>query len=228
MSADIDEIAEGIYRVHTTAADFSFNQYLVLDDEPLLFHTGQRSLFPGIRAAVERVVPFERLRHAAFSHLEADECGGLNAVLAAAPQVQPAAGKYLARLDAEWFERPVRGLVDGDVLVTGRRRLRWMDTPHLPHGWSCGYLFEETTATLLCGDLFTQPGEGRAPLITSDILGPSETLRAGTDYFSHSTRARGQLERLAALQPKTLACMHGSAWSGDGAALLRALAEALS
>ena len=228
MGANIDEIAEGIYRVRSFARGLSFNQYLVMDEQPLLFHTGQRAIFADVRAAIERVTPFSRLRHAAFSHLEADECGAMNAVLGAAPEATPLCGTIAARLEAEWFDRPPRGLADGEVVTTGRRRLRWIETPHLPHGSSCGYLFDEGSKTLLCGDLFTQPGEATDPLVTTDILGPSEELRAKGDYFSHSTLARSHLERLAALQPTTLACMHGSAWAGDGAALLRALGDALA
>ncbi|MDQ3920549.1 MAG: MBL fold metallo-hydrolase, partial [Acidobacteriota bacterium] len=124
-------------------------------------------------------------------------------------------------------DRAPRALADGESLPLGRHTLRWLDTPHLPHAWECGFLFEEATRTLLCGDLFTQPGTGDEPLTESDILSPSEAFRRGMDYFSHSRGARSHLERLAALRPAALACMHGSAWRGDGAALLLALADSL-
>lgn len=228
----IDEIADGIYRIHTPVAlpdqAFNFNQYLVLDDEPLLFHTGPRALFPLVHEAVAAVLPVERLRHVAFSHVEADECGSLNQWLAAAPQAAPLCSRIAALVSvADLADRAPRALADGEVLVTGRRRLRWLDTPHLPHGWDSGLLFDETSATLFCGDLFTQGSDGGVPLSRGDILGPSEAFRAPLDYFAHAPQTGAQLARLAALRPGTLACMHGSAWQGDGAMLLRHLAEAL-
>ena len=231
---NVAEIADGVYRINTPlppgiAPDgFSFNQYLVADDEPLLFHTGPRKLFPLVREAVESVIPVARLRHVSFSHFEADECGSLNEWLAAAPHAAPACGAVAAMVSVgDVADRPPRALADGESLVTGRHRLRWVDAPHLPHGWECGYLFDETTRTLFCGDLFTQPGTGARPLTDSDILGPSEAFRRELDYFSHSKHARTLIGRLAELEPETLACMHGSAWRGDGAALLRALADSL-
>jgi flavorubredoxin len=228
----LDEIGDRMYRIHTPVPEipggFSFNQILVVDDEPLLFHTGGRRLFPGVRAAIERVLPIERLRWIGFSHLEADECGALNDFLAVAPHATPVAGRVGATIAlADSADRPARALDDGEVLATGTRRFTWFDTPHLPHGWECGYMFEATTRTLLCGDLFTQPGAEHAPVVDGDILGPSEAFRARLDYFSHARHARAQLERLAATAPRTLACMHGSAWTGDGAKLLGALAAAL-
>jgi glyoxylase-like metal-dependent hydrolase (beta-lactamase superfamily II) len=128
---------------------------------------------------------------------------------------------------ADFADRPPRGLADGETLELGRHRVRWIDTPHVPHGWECGYLFEERTRTLLCGDLFTQGGAEHAPLTESDILGPSEAMRASLDYFAHGVNTRPSLERLAALAPTTLACMHGSAWRGDGRGLLLKLADRL-
>ena len=232
----LDEIAAGLYRISTpvppsaVAGGFSFNQYLVVDDQPLLFHTGPRRLFGAVRDAVAAVLPPERLRWIAFSHLENDECGSLNEWLAAAPQAEPVCGRIAARISlAEMADRPPRALGDGEALRTGARELTWLDAPHLPHGWECGYLFERATGTLLCGDLFTQPGTGEGPPVTpGDILGPSEAMRARMDYFSGTPHARQLLERLAALRPSLLACMHGWAWRGDGAALLRALGEALA
>jgi flavorubredoxin len=229
---NVHEIAEGIYRISTPLAvvpgGFSFNQYLVVDEEPLLFHTGLRRMFPLVREAIDRVIPVEGLRYVAFSHFESDECGALNAFLAAAPNAVPVCSRVAAMVSVEDFaDRPPRALADDEVLATGRRRLRWFDAPHVPHGWETGFLHEETTATMLCGDLFTQGGTGETALTESDILGPSEAFRQPMDYFSHSRGAGAILERLAAAKPRTLAVMHGSAWSGDGGALLRQLAKTL-
>lgn len=182
----VDEVADGVFRISTPVpmdgvpGGFTFNQYLVLDDEPLLFHTGLRRLFPAVREAVARVLPVDRLRWIGLSHVEADECGALNEWLAVAP-----------------------------------------------HAWECGLLHESRSGTLLCGDLFTQGGDGRPALTETDILGPSEAFRRPMDYYAHARDGRRHLERLAALRPTTLACMHGSAWRGDGGALLRALADAV-
>ncbi len=228
----IDEVADGIYRVSTPLfsadGDFSFNQYLIVDEEPLLFHTGPRKMFPFVREAVSAVIAPQTLCHIAFSHVEADECGSLNEWLALAPRATPLCGKVAAMVSvADLADRPPRGLADGEALPLGRHHVRWLDTPHLPHAWDCGFLIEEATATLLCGDLFTQGGAELPAVTEGDILGPSESFRHQLDYFSHTKNARSLLERLAALAPRTLACMHGSAWRGDGAGLLRALADAL-
>jgi len=230
---NVHEIAEGIYRINTPLSvvpgGFSFNQYLIVDDEPLLFHTGPRKLFPVVYEGVSSVMPVERLRYVAFSHFEADECGSLNQWLAVAPGAAPLCGKIAALTSIEDVaDRPPRVLADGETVLLGAHSVQWFDTPHLPHGWECGLMLENKTRTLLCGDLFTQPGTGSTPLTESDILGPSEALRARLDYFSHTKNARPMLERLAQTDPATLACMHGSAWRGDGAGLLRELADALS
>jgi flavorubredoxin len=231
---NVHEVADGIYRVSTPveiagAGQFSFNQYLILDDEPLLFHTGPRKMFPLVREAVASVLSVERLRHIAFSHVEADECGSLNQWLRIAPQSVPLCGTVAAMVSIDdMADRPPRALADGELLSLGKHSVRWFDTPHLPHAWECGFLIEERTSTLLCGDLFTQGGAGHPPITESDILGPSEAFRHSMDYFSHTKNAHVMLERLASTNPTTLACMHGSAWRGDGAALLRALADALS
>jgi flavorubredoxin len=229
---DVHEIDDGIYRISTPVAmpggGFSFNQYLIVDDEPLLFHTGPRRMFPLVHDAVARVLPAQRLRHIAFSHVEADECGSLNEWLAAAPQSAPLCGTVAALVSIEDLaDRPPRALANGELLSLGTHSVRWLDAPHLPHAWECGFLIEERTRTLLCGDLFTQGGADNPAITESDILGPSEAFRQQMDYFSHTKHARPLLERLAATAPTTLACMHGSAWRGDGASLLRALADAL-
>ena len=231
---NVHEIADGIYRINTPvriagAGGFSFNQYLIADDDPLLFHTGLRKMFPLVREAVQSVLPIEKLRYLAFSHVEADECGSLNDWLAAAPQSVPVCGSVAAMVSIDDLaDRPPRALTDGEVLALGRHSVRWFDTPHLPHAWECGLLLEEQTSTLFCGDLFTQGGADLAPVTESDILGPSEAFRRSMDYFSHTKFVRPMIERLAATNPSTLACMHGSAWRGDGATLLRALADALA
>jgi len=173
-------------------------------------------------------LPVEDLRYIAFSHVEADECGSLNDWPRTAPQSVPLCGTIAAMVSIEDLaDRAPRALADGELLSLGSHSVRWFDTPHLPHAWECGFLTEERTHTLLCGDLFTQGGDGQPPVTESDILGPSEAFRHSMDYFSHTTNARVMLDRLASTNPTTLACMHGSAWRGDGAGLLRALADAL-
>ncbi|HXG52383.1 MAG TPA: MBL fold metallo-hydrolase [candidate division Zixibacteria bacterium] len=229
---NVHEIADGIYRINTPVTfpggGFSFNQYLIVDDEPLIFHTGPRKMFPLVREAVASVLPPESLRHIAFSHVEADECGSLNEWLAVARRAAPLCGTVAALVSIDDLaDRPARALADGEALPLGRHAVRWFDAPHLPHAWECGFLMEERTRTLLCGDLFTQGGADNPPVTEADILGPSEAYRRELDYFSHTKNARGMLERLASAAPTTLACMHGSAWRGDGAKLLRALADAL-
>ncbi|MCC6713878.1 MAG: MBL fold metallo-hydrolase [Gammaproteobacteria bacterium] len=228
----VHEVADGIYRISTPVSipggGFSFNQYLILDDEPLIFHTGPRRMFPLVHEAVASVLSPDRLRHIAFSHVEADECGSLNEWLVAAPQAAPVCSNVAAMVSiGDLADRPPRALADGEALSLGRHSVRWYDTPHLPHAWECGLLMEERTGTLLCGDLFTQGGADNPPVTESDILGPSEAFRHQMDYFSHARNTRQMLERLASTAPTTLACMHGSAWRGDGARLLRALADAL-
>ena len=229
----VDEVADGIYRISTPVTllpgGFSFNQYLVVDEQPLLFHSGPRGMFPLVSEAISKVMPLETLRYVGLSHFEADECGSLNEFLAVAARALPVCSQVAAMVSVnDVASRPARALADGEVLELGRHRVRWIDTPHVPHGWECGYLFEEETRTLLCGDLFTQGGAEHAPITEGDILGPSEAMRAGMDYFAHGSNTRPSLERLAALKPQTLACMHGSAWRGDGRGLLLALADALA
>ncbi len=231
---NIQEIANGIYRINTPISipvgpgQFSFNQYLVVDDESLLFHTGPRRMFPLVEEAVRRVMPLHDLRHVGLSHFEADECGSLNAFLAASPQAVPFCGRIAAMTSVEDFaERPPRAFADREELCLGRHTIRWFDTPHIPHAWDCGLMMELNTRTFFCGDLFTQGGPGDVALTETDILGPSEEFRKPMDYFAHAPQTRATLERLALEQPVTLACMHGSAWRGDGAALLKSLASAL-
>ncbi len=228
----IDEIALGIYRISTPVTavpgGFTFNQYLIDDEQPLLFHTGPRSTFALVRDAIERVLPLRRLRYIAFSHYEADECGSLNQLLAVAPDSVPLCGEIAALVSiGDQADRSPLALKDDETLSLGSHRMRWLSSPHLPHAWECGYLMEESTGTLLCGDLFTQGGARHPPLTEQDILEPSEAFRAQMDYYSHTRNAPALIARLAAAAPQTLACMHGAAWRGNGAALLQALGERL-
>lgn len=231
---NVQEVADGIYRINTPVAfedgaEFSFNQYIIAADAPLLFHTGPRRMFPLVREAVASVLPVESLRYIGFSHVEADECGSLNDWLAAAPGAVPLCGQVAGMVSVnDIADRAPQALQDGEALELGSHRVRWSDTPHLPHGWESGLLSEERTRTLFCGDLFTQGGAKLPALTEADILEPSEAFRAKMDYFSHTKYAGELLERLATTAPETLACMHGSAWRGDGAELLRALGERLA
>ncbi|MCW5773376.1 MAG: MBL fold metallo-hydrolase [Rhodospirillaceae bacterium] len=229
----IDEIAPDIFRINTPLRQrpggFSYNQYLIRDEAPLLFHTGPRALFAATAKAVDAVLPLATLRYVGLSHYEADECGALNQFLAAAPRAEPLCSKIAAMVAiGDQADRPPKPMEHGEALPLGRHTVEWVDAPHLPHGWECGYLYERSESMLFCGDLFTQPGTGDLPLTTADILAPSEAFRHRFDYFSHTRNLDMLIERLAALQPKTLACMHGSAWQGDGAGLLRALGRALA
>ena len=194
-----------------------------------MFHTGPRKLFPIVSEQIKKVIALEQLRYIAFSHVEADECGALPAFLAAAPQARPVCSDIAAMVSMnDLVDVEPIGMADGQVLETGRHRLTWQTTPHLPHGWECGYLFDETSRTLFCGDLFTQPGTGEKALVHDDIVEASEAFRGQMDYFSHSTNAPALIDKLAKLRPELLACMHGSAWSGDGASQLRKLGQSLA
>jgi flavorubredoxin len=232
---NVHEIADGIFRINTPVAipggpgKFSFNQYLIVDDAPMLFHLGQRQLFPLVREAVDAIMPVARLKYLGLSHFEADECGALNSFLAVAPDAVPICSQIAAMVSiGDFADRPPRALADGEDLSLGRHTVRWFDTPHMPHSWECGLMLEQNTRTFFCGDLFTQGGGGEVPLVESDILGPSEAFRAPMDYFAHAPQTSPILARLARENPGTMACMHGSAWRGDGAHLLRELAKVLT
>jgi len=232
METKISEISGGIYRLSTYVpeiappAGFTFNQFLVLGDQPLLFHTGLRKMFPLTRAAVSKLIPPENLRWIAFGHFEADECGAMNEWLAVAPQAQLAHGHTGCMVSLnDMADRAPRVLNDGETIdLGGGKRVRYLDTPHTPHGWDAGVLYEESTGTLMCGDLFTQLGDG--PAVTEgDVVGPAI---AAEDLFKYSclNPAMGTTIRgLAKLAPRTLALMHGPSFSGDGGAALRALAD---
>lgn len=230
MDPQTTEIADGIYRFSTFVPDvgptgFTFNQYLIDDEQPLLFHTGHRAMFPSLAGTVARITPLDRIRWITFGHVEADECGAMNELLAAAPHAQVAHGAVgcLVSLN-DLADRPPVPLTDGQVVELGAHRVRHIDTPHVPHGWEARVLYEETTDTLLCGDLFTQLGNGPA-VTTGDILGASAQAE---DVFGASclTPNTGPtIRRLAGLAPGTLAVMHGSCFTGDGESALLALAD---
>jgi len=234
---NVHEIAAGIFRISVPVppsampGGFTFNQFLLVDDEPLLFHTGPHKMFPLVRQAVAHVLgDVTRLKWVGFSHVEADECGALNEWLEAAPQATPVCSQVAAMVSVSDFAiRPARALGDGEELSLGGKRVRWFNAPHLPHNWECGYLNESTTRTLLCGDLFTHGGADGPPITDAEVLGPSEAFRqampAGSVAIERGSRAI--LEKLAATEPKTLALMHGSSYRGDGAKLLRGLADVL-
>lgn len=226
MHTDIHEIADDVFRLSTYVSDgdFTFNQFLVRAEEPLLFHTGPRRMFPLVADAVSRVLPVETLRWITFGHVEADECGSMNEWLAAAPgaTVAHTAIGCVVSVD-DLADRPPRPLADGEVLDLGGRRVRHVSTPHVPHAWDAGVLFEETTGTLFCGDLFTATG-AHAPTTTDDIVGPAV---AAEEIFRATSLApdTGQtIAALAELAPQRLALMHGPTFEGDTGDALRSLA----
>jgi flavorubredoxin len=229
MSTKIDEIAPDIFRISTHVPEIgptgmSFCQFLVRDEEPLLFHTGHRSMFPGVSEAIETVIPVTSLRWITFGHVESDECGGMNNFLAAAPHATVAHGGLGCMVSLnEMADRPPRPLGDGEIIETGAKRFRHIDTPHVPHNWEARVLFEETTGTLFCGDLFTHVGDGPA-MTDSDIVEPASQAE---DMFLATALAPSTaptIEKLADLAPTTLALMHGSSFNGDCSQALKELA----
>jgi flavorubredoxin len=232
METRISEITDGIYRLSTFVPDiappagFTFNQFLILGDEPLMFHTGLRKMFALNRDAIARIIPPEKLRWIAFGHYEADECGAMNEWLAVAPNAQAAHGQTgcLVSLN-DMADRAPRVLADSETIDLGRgKRVRYIDTPHIPHGWDAGVMYEESTGTLLCGDLFPQLGDGPA-LTKSDVVGPAIAAEDLFKYSSLNPSMGATIRGLTALAPRTLALMHGPSFAGDGAAALRALAD---
>jgi len=228
----VDEIADGIFRFSTVVpeiappAGFSFNQFLITGDEPLLFHAGPRAMFPLVSQAVATVIPPSSLRWITFGHVESDECGAMNDWLAVAPHATVAHGAIGCDVSLnDMADRPPRSLADGEVIDLGGKRVRHIDTPHVPHGWEARVLFEETTDTLLCGDLFTHVGDGPA-LTDHDIVGPAIATEEMFRYSSLAPTTTSVMRSLADLSPKRLALMHGSSYSGDGGAALRDLASA--
>jgi len=231
----VTEIVSDVYRISTYAPDYGiqFNQFLVKDEEPFLMHTGFKRMFAATRDAVAAVLDPARVRWIGFSHFESDECGALNEWLAAAPQAQALCSFVGAVVNVNDFAvRPARALADGEVLPIGRGRLRFLATPHVPHGWDAGLFFEETERTLLCSDLFFQPGDP-APVTHEDLVdrvraaimeGQASPLAKDMPYTPYTDAT---LQRLADLQPRTLGTMHGSSFAGDGGRALRELARVI-
>jgi flavorubredoxin len=230
METKVAEIADKIYRFSTLIpgvagpAGLTFNQFLIDADDPLLFHTGQRFLFPAVSAAAAKVIDLARIRWITFSHVESDECGSLNEWLAAAPKATPAHGRIGCNI---WLndmcDRPARALADGEVLDLGGKKVRRIDTPHLPHCWDAGLIYEETTGTLFTSDIFTQAGDGPA-LTEGDVVGPALALEKVLPFTSVSPETISLVRKLAALSPRKLALMHGPSFSGNGGVALEALA----
>jgi flavorubredoxin len=230
METKIAEISAGVYRLSTWIADvappagFTFNQFLIDADEPMLFHCGQRQLFPLVSQAVARVMPLDRLRWISFGHVEADECGSMNQWLAAAPAAQVVHGELGCMVSLQDLaDRPPRALADGETLDLGGKRMRWVSTPHVPHGWEAGVFYEDTGGVLFCGDLLTHVGD-RPPLTPSDVLGPAIGAEQAFRAMTMAPATADTLETLAALKPKRLALMHGSSFEGDGSEPLLGLA----
>ena len=232
LQTKVDEIASDIFRISTwvpgiTEHGFTFNQFLLTGDEPFLFHCGMRQLFPLVSAAIAKVIPIEQLRWISFAHIEADECGAMNMLLAAAPQAQVIHGPLACMLSlTDMCDRPpvVSGTEPGDTHDIGGHRLRFIATPHVPHNWESGLWFDETTSTLLAGDLFTHTGQCPA-LTESDCIAPALEAEELFHATGLTTNLAPTLEQLAQLTPTTLAVMHGASFTGDGAAQLRGLAD---
>jgi flavorubredoxin len=235
MQSTVTEVAPDVHRISTFHPDYGIqlNQFLVVDDEPFLMHTGFRKMFAITLEAVGSVLDPARLRWIGYSHFEPDECGALNEWLARAPRAQAVCSTVGALVMlGDFADRPPRALADGEIFATGRRRLRFLSTPHLPHGWDAGLFFEETERTLFCSDLFFHPGDPE-PVIESDVIGRARDaivegqkgpLANDVPYTAHTDAL---LRRLAALEPRTLALMHGSSFRGDGGRALLDLAGVL-
>jgi flavorubredoxin len=232
METKVAEISEGVYRISTWIPDvappagFTFNQFLIDADEPMLFHCGPRQLFPLVSEAVRSVIPLTQLRWIGFGHVEADECGSMNLWLDAAPGAQVVHGALGCDISIrDLADRPPRALADGETMDLGGKRMRWIATPHVPHGWEAGVFFEETARDLFCGDLLAHVGD-TAALTDEDVLGPALAAERAFHAMTMAPATVPTLEALAALAPGQLAIMHGASFEGDGAAVLRGLAEA--
>jgi flavorubredoxin len=230
--ARVSEIAPDVFRLclHVQQNNLEFNEFLVRDEQPLLFHTGPRKTFGEVLAAARTLIDPARLRWISFSHYEADECGSLNEWLTVAPDAQAVASQVAINVSInDVAEKPGRGLKHDEVLITGRRRFRFIRTPHVPHAWESGLLFEETERILFCSDLFFQSGRHSALTESEIVSGAAETLRKyqaspmanSVPYTPYTDRI---MEGLAALEPASLALMHGPTYRGDCAGQLRALA----
>ncbi|HEX2561293.1 MBL fold metallo-hydrolase [Phenylobacterium sp.] len=230
MDVATDEIAAGVYRLSVYVpqvappAGFTFNHFLIDGDEPMLFHTGSRQMFPLLAEAAARVIPLGKLAWISFGHVESDESGSMNQWLAAAPKAQVVHGQLGCDVSlSDLADRPPRALADGEVLDIGGKRLRWLATPHVPHGWEAGAFYEEEDGVLFCGDILTHAGRGPA-LTRSDVTGPAVQTEQMFRAMTMAPNTGRELQRMAALAPRTLALMHGSSFEGDGAAALKELA----
>ncbi|MHC4218672.1 MAG: oxygen-binding di-iron domain-containing protein [Planctomycetota bacterium] len=230
--ATINEVAPDVFRISTFVEEFDlqFNHFLVKDEEPLLYHAGMRKMFPELQEAVSSLIELSSLRWISWSHFEVDECGGLNAWLDVAPSAQPACSVVGALVNLnDYANRPPRGLEKGEILTTGKYKFRFHPTPHLPHGWDAGMLFEETNGTLFCSDLFHQVGSVEPLTESEEILERSRqamvSYQAGPlmDYVPYTHNTKRLLHELAGFRPKTLAIMHGSSFTGDCQRLLHDL-----
>ena len=230
MKTEVTEIADRIYRLSTLVPQvgpngFTFNQFLIDADEPLLFHYGHRKMFPLISAAAASVIPLAKLRWTTCSHVEADESGALNEWLAMAPNATPMHGQVGINIWlSDMADRAPRALKNDEVVDLGGKKVRWLDTPHVPHNWDAGLIYEETTGTLFSSDLFTQMGPC-APTTTGDIVDAAIATEKAVPFMPSTPQAEPTLRRLAALKPKTIALMHGPSFKGDGAGALNALAD---
>lgn len=235
MATTVTEIASDVYRISTFAPEFGiqFNQFLVKDDEPFLMHTGFKKTFAATRDGVAKVLDPARVRWIGFSHFESDECGALNEWLTTAPDAQAVCSFVGTTVSVNDFAvRPPRALADEEILRTGRHRLRFLATPHVPHCWDAGLFFDETSRTLFCSDLFFQPGDPE-PLNATDIVGPAGAAIVGGQSsplakdLPYTPYTDATLQRLADLKPQTLAVMHGSSYAGDGERAVRELARVI-
>jgi flavorubredoxin len=232
MKPETHEIAPDIFRFSTfvpevTPDGFTFNQFLVRGEEPMLFHCGPKAMFPIVSDAVRRVIDLDRLRWISFGHVESDECGSMNAWLGAAPKARITHGQIACDVSLnDLADRAPRALADGETIDLGGKRVRFLYTPHVPHGWEAGVFFEETGGTLLCGDLFTHAGKG-PPITEEDVVGPALAAEQMFHSMSMAPNTREVLDRLASLKPRPLAIMHGSSFRGDCAKALGDLATGL-
>ncbi|MDX9996790.1 MAG: MBL fold metallo-hydrolase [Phenylobacterium sp.] len=230
MDVATDEIAAGVYRLSVyvpevaAPAGFTFNHFLIDAEQPMLFHTGSRAMFPALVEAAARVVPLEKLAWIGFGHVESDECGAMNQWLAAAPNAKVVHGRLGCDISLnDLADRPPMALDEGEVLDLGGKRMRWLSTPHVPHGWEAGAFYEEADGVLFCGDILTHAGRGPA-LTREDVTGPAAQAERMFRAMTLAPNTGRELERMAELEPRTLALMHGSSFEGDGAAALRELA----
>ncbi|WP_313432927.1 MBL fold metallo-hydrolase [Siminovitchia terrae] len=227
--ARIDEIESDVFRlsIFSTESGFQYNAFLVRDEEPLLYHTGPKLLFSQFSQAAASLIDLKQLRWISYSHFESDECGALNEWLTIAPQAEAVTGIVGVAVNGEFAIRPIRALQDNEVFSTGKKSFRYLRTPHLPHGWDAGMLFEETDRTLFTSDLFHQNGDVEPITETSLMARFKEVLQNSqspfSNYIPYTLHTEEQLRRLADLKPKTLAVMHGSSYKGDGKSVLEEL-----